>query len=130
MYTNLNKYQLEISPALPGWNLISPCNRRVKWNLSRLNGLKFHSGKPRSCNHHVRSKWYHGSRHPWINIYLILVKLLKELRNYFSRIIRVWSYFFSTGFFQVCIFYLLFWETGILPFRILCVFCLSWELIH
>ena len=30
MYANLNKYQVENSPALPGWNLISPCNRRVK----------------------------------------------------------------------------------------------------
>ena len=24
------------------------------WNLSRLDGLKFHPGKPGSCNHHLR----------------------------------------------------------------------------
>ena len=28
--TNLNKNQVENCPALPGWNLISLCNRRVK----------------------------------------------------------------------------------------------------
>ena len=30
MYTNLNEYHVENCLALPGWNLISPCNLRVK----------------------------------------------------------------------------------------------------
>ena len=28
----------------------------VKWNLSRLDGLKFYPGKPGSCNHHLSRK--------------------------------------------------------------------------
>ena len=38
MHANLNKYQVENCPALPGRNLIFT--------------LKFHPGKPGSCNHH------------------------------------------------------------------------------
>ena len=30
MYKNLDKYQVENCPALPRWNLISPCNRMLK----------------------------------------------------------------------------------------------------
>ena len=33
MYTNLNKYQAENYPTLLGWNLITPCDRRVKYVL-------------------------------------------------------------------------------------------------
>ena len=47
--TNLNKCQVENCLALPGRNLISTCNRGVK-----SVGLKFHPGKPGSCNPHLR----------------------------------------------------------------------------
>ena len=30
MKINLNKYQVQNCPALPGRNLISPCNRKAK----------------------------------------------------------------------------------------------------
>ena len=51
LHTILNKCQVENCPALPGRNLISTCNRRD--DLFRLDGVKFHPGKPRSYNHHL-----------------------------------------------------------------------------
>ena len=51
MHVNLIKYQAENYPALSVRNLISTCNRRVK-SIS-LDGLKFHPGKPGSCNRHL-----------------------------------------------------------------------------
>ena len=33
----------------------------VRWNLSRLDELKFHPGKPGSCNHHLRTGSGNGS---------------------------------------------------------------------
>ena len=44
---------METCPALPGWKLISSII--VGWNLSRLDGLKFHPSKTRSYNHHLRA---------------------------------------------------------------------------
>ena len=52
LLTNLNKCQVENCPALPGRNLISTCNRRVR-SPSQLDGVKFHPSKPGSCNHHL-----------------------------------------------------------------------------
>ena len=36
MYANLNKYQVEICPALLRVNLITPCNRRVKFPVGQV----------------------------------------------------------------------------------------------
>ena len=36
MYADLNKYQVEICPALLRVNLITPCNRRVKFPVGQV----------------------------------------------------------------------------------------------
>ena len=51
MHANLIKYQVENCLALPGQNLISTCNRRVK-SVS-AGWVEIHPGKPGSCNHHL-----------------------------------------------------------------------------
>ena len=55
------------------WKTVPPCrdeilfpNVIVGWNLSRLDGLKFHPGKPGSCNYHLRW-WLHGPGQPGWN---------------------------------------------------------------
>ena len=52
MRTNLNKCRVENCLSLPGRNLIFTCNHTI--NMPRLDGLKFHPGKPESCNHHLK----------------------------------------------------------------------------
>ena len=52
LHTNLNKCQVENCPALPGRNLISTCNRRVR-SVPAGQG-EISSQQTRSCNHHLR----------------------------------------------------------------------------
>ena len=49
---NIIKQQVENCHVLPRRNLISTCNRWVK-SVS-AGRIKFHPGKPGSCNHHLR----------------------------------------------------------------------------
>ena len=78
MHANLIKYQVENCLALLRRNLIFTWI--VGWNLSRLDGLKFHPSIPGSCNHQLIRKFSGKTRrlielNCWFGLWHLIVRL-------------------------------------------------------